>query len=303
MLKKLVVAIFIACMSLNAGDGYIVTAKVGKITPKTIEAVYEKHGFKPSENRDMNEPYKIEFGETGFEVYNLYTYYHPEITRKLLTKKPLSGIYLPQSMSIWQRKGEDTIHAAFLKASGMAATLKMDPNDPDLVALEKANLAVLKEAMPGATITESKDVTSEKEGNLIAYFEKEIDPENAADDLLNFQMFFEGELEEKGFAMAGFNDFLVQELKPNKIDQFAFYQAYSICMLKVIYTVAKETPEAGMYAPCTLVNYALKGSDKMVVAHPAVSNWITALKITDKESKEVLIDAQNKMNEALENSM
>lgn len=318
MLKKLLVALAFAAASLMAGDGYVTTVKAGKnINPKHIEAVYAKHGFKPSENRDMNDPYTKEFGDTGFEIYNLYTYYHPGIAKKLLVKNPLSGIYVPQSMSMWKKKGEDTFHVAFLKASGMAKTLNMDPNDPDLVALEKANIAVLKDAMPGVKFEETKlSAKASDDMPLIARFEMEIDPEDAESGLEEFQEFFEGGLEEKGFAVAGYNDYDQQEFEEAGIKDFAFYKAYSICMLKVIYSVAVHTPEAGMYAPCTLVNYAKKGSDKMVIAHPSVQNWLSALKIHNEtinfpkapEGKnkfnptKTLIGAQKSMIEAVENA-
>lgn len=297
-------AIVFLSLSLYAGDGYIATAKAGKITPKTIEAVYVKHGFKPSENRDMNEPYKIEFGETSFSIYNLYTYYHPEIAQKLLVKNPIAGVFVPQSMSIWQSKGEKEIHAAFLKASGMAKALGMDPNDPDLVALEKANMETLKEAMPGVKFEETKYTVNDSKGALITHFEKAIDDPSAAEDTLSeFQEFFEGGLEEKGFVVAGYNDFQVQEFDSAKIKDFAFYPAYSICMLKVIYNVAKKNPEAGMYAPCTVVNYSKAGSDKMTIAFPSVYNWITGLNITDKSALDVLTEAQKKMEGNIKDSL
>lgn len=297
MIKKLFLLVAALSLYLFGGDGYIVSAPKGSLTPQKIEEVYVKHGFKPSENRDMNIPYMKEFGQTDFEVYNLYTYYHPEIAKKLMTKNPIAGIYIPQSMSMWVRKGEKEFHVAFLKASGMAATLGMDPNDPDLIALEKANIEVLKEAMPGAKFVETKFVTDTKKpgGPLITKFETKIDTNNPKASLEQFQSFFEGELEEKGFAIAGFNNFLEQEFQKANIDKFSFYSTYSICFLKVIYTVSKKTPEAGMYAPCSIVNYNVKGTDKMVIAYPSVWNWITALNITDKAAVDVLLEAQKKL--------
>ena len=288
-------------LSLFAGDGYVLSVKAGKITPKTIEKVYEKHGFKPSENRDMNEPYQIQFKQTDFDIYNLFTYYNPEIAKKLLVKNPMAGIYVPQSMSIWKKKGENEIHAAFLKASGMAHTLGMDLNDPDLIALEKANLEVLKEAMPGAKIEETKYSIDPKTagGPLITKFEKTFD----SDDLEDFQMFFEDSLKPKGFVIAGYNDYGIQEFDKAKIDKFVFYSAYSICKLKVIYNVAKKNPEAGMFAPCTLVNYMLKGTDKLVVAYPSIYNWISGLHLTDENAIKELKTAQKDMEGILKSSL
>ncbi len=47
----------------------------GKITPKVIEAAFAKAGFIISANRDMNGPFVKQFKESGFDTYNLFTFY------------------------------------------------------------------------------------------------------------------------------------------------------------------------------------------------------------------------------------
>ncbi|MCK9455257.1 DUF302 domain-containing protein, partial [Sulfurimonas sp.] len=80
---------------------------------------------------------------------------------------------------------------------------------------------------------------------------------------------------------------------------YDFYQTYSICKLPVIYTVSLSRPEAAAFAPCTLAIYKKKDEDKIVLAFPAVYNWISSAKIEDKEAKDVLLKAQEQFEAIL----
>ena len=63
----------------------------GKITPKTIEEAFKKAGFTISANRDMNGPFKKQFKESGFDTYNLFTFYKPDVVLELVKKYPNVG--------------------------------------------------------------------------------------------------------------------------------------------------------------------------------------------------------------------
>lgn len=80
---------------------------------------------------------------------------------------------------------------------------------------------------------------------------------------------------------------------------YTFYNAYSICKIKVIYTVSKLHPEAGAFAPCTMFMYHKKNDNTIHIGFPTVHKWISALNITDKESIDVLTDAQNRFETIL----
>jgi hypothetical protein len=53
----------------------------GKITPKSIEATFEKAGFFINDNRDMNAPFIKNFKTSYFDVYNLFTIFLPSFER------------------------------------------------------------------------------------------------------------------------------------------------------------------------------------------------------------------------------
>lgn len=270
----------------------------GKITPKTIQAAFEKAGFMVEANNDMNAPFKRDFNNTNFDVYNLMVLWKKDTFRELGPKYPKIGLFTPLSMSIYTRKGEKSISVSSITPDGIAAMTGIPADEKALVALGKSIEDALKAAMPKGQFVKLPYKMKAPEGALVheASFKAGDDWEETKDDL---EMKFEGELAPNGFVSPAFVD-LNYDLDEHEIDTYEFYDAYSICKIKVIYTVSKLHPEAGAFAPCTMYLYLKKGDDTIHMAFPTVHKWISALNITDKESIDVLLDAQGKFEKILE---
>lgn len=299
-IMKLVAVILLLGMTVQAQEVQVFTADNGdgKITPKTIEAAFQKVGFFISENRDMNVPFKIQFKETSFDVYNLFTLYSKEHTLALAKTYPQIGLFAPMSMSIYTRKGDKTISVSSLTVDAMATIMGIPKDNKDLVKIGEMVHEALKLAMPNGKFVKLPYETKKIEGERVTKFVMEMDADEWEDAKEEFQMGFEGELSPNGFVMAGFND-LNYDFEENKLEDYNFYDVYSICKLPVIYTVAKVRPEAGAYAPCSLYLYMKKGDSKMHIAYPSVHNWISSLAIGDKASLDELLDAQKRMEKIL----
>ncbi len=271
----------------------------GKITPKTIEEAFVKEGFFISEHRDMNAPFVKNFKETTFDVYNLFTVYRKDTVRKLAVDYPEIGLFTPMSMSIYTKKGAKTISVGFLSASASARMMNIPEDNAEMVALGKSVAAALHAAMPNGALETVSYKMEKPAGDLIARASLDMDAdadwEEVKDD---FQMAFEGALAPDEFVLAGFTD-LGYDFEENNIDAYNFYDTYSICMIKVIYEVAKQHPEAGAFAPCSIYMYKKKDENKMHMAFPTVHKWISAMGIDDKASLDVLIEAQNKFEAIL----
>jgi uncharacterized protein (DUF302 family) len=84
-----------------------------------------------------------------------------------------------------------------------------------------------------------------------------------------------------------------------KKSQYEFFQTYSICKLPVIYTVSKSKPEAGAFAPCSLVMYKKKSEDKIIIAFPNVHNWMSSAKVKSKDATDILLKAQKQFESIL----
>jgi uncharacterized protein (DUF302 family) len=270
----------------------------GKITPETIEAVFKKTGFYISANRDMNGPFKKQFKETTFDIYNLFTFFSKEVNLELVKTYPQMGLFAPMSMSIYTRKGEKTISVSSLTPEAMAKIMNIPVDNKALVKVGKMVKEALKLALPGGSFETLPYTVQKATAPLVTSYKSELDEDDLDSAKEEFQMEFEGTLATNGFAMAGFNA-LNADFKEKNFNDYDFYDVYSICKLPVIYTVAKLHPEAGAFAPCSLIMYKKKNEKEMNLAFPSVHNWISSMDIKDKASLDVLLEAQKSMDAIL----
>jgi len=272
--------------------------KDGKITTKTIEEAFKKAGFFISANRDMNGPFKKQFKESGFEVYNLFTFYKKDTVLELAKKYPNVGLFAPMSMSIYTKKGEKKISVSSLSAEAMQKIMKIPANEKLLTDLRSLVEKTLQEALPDGKVEELPYKSVKAKGELVTNFTMEIDKDEWDDELEEFKMGFEGDLVTNGFVIAGQNN-LGDDFEEDKYEGFDIYEVYSICKLPVIYTIAKSRPEAGAFAPCSLYLEKKKGEGELNFGFPSVYNWMSSLAITDKKDLDVLEDAQKRMKSIL----
>ena len=279
----------------------------GKITPKTIAEAFEKAGFFINDNRDMTAPWLKQckagtknFDTVTFEVYNLFTLFKKDVVVKLGQKYPNIGLFSPMSMSIWTKRGTKTISVSSLSVAAMAEIMGVPADDAELVAYGKLVQDTLRAALPNAKVEKVAYEMKQPEGPLVSTAQFAMDPEADWEEVKEeFQENFEQELIPAMFINAGFND-LNYDMEESGYEGYNFYDVYSICYLEVIYTVAKNHPEAGAFAPCSMYMYQKKGTNTMEIGFPSVYNWIASLAIEDKPSHDVLIMAQKKMEKILE---
>lgn len=270
----------------------------GKISPTSIEKAFKEAGFTISANRDMNGPFMKQFKESGFDTYNLFTFYKQNTVLELVKKYPNIGLFAPMSMSIYTKKGEKTISVSSLTAEAMAKIMKAPTNDKTLRDLRTLVKQTLKKAMPNGSFEELAYKRKEAKAELVTQFTMEMDVDEWEDQLEEFKMGFEGELAPNGFVIAGHNN-LGDDFEESDYEAFDFYEVYSICKLPVIYTIAKTRPEAGAYAPCSLYLSKKKNEERMHIGFPSVYNWMSSMNIESKEDVEVLETAQAGMRKIL----
>jgi len=221
----------------------------GNITTASIEQAFKEAGFIVSANRDMNGPFVKQFKESGFDTYNLFTFYKQDTVLDLVKKYPNIGLFAPMSMSIYTKKGEKKISVSSLTAEAMAKIMKAPSDDKTLHDLRILVKKTLKKAMPNGSFETLAYEMTEAKGELVTNFSMDMDADEWEDELEEFKMGFEGELAPNGFVIAGHNN-LGDDFEESNYDAFDFYEVYSVCKLPVIYTIAKTRPEAGAYAPC-----------------------------------------------------
>lgn len=294
-MKKIItfaVALFCAISLQAKGDLHLfsVENKDGAITPYVIETAFIKGGFSVDLNSNMKGPFQKQFKQNDFQIFTLMTIHSPKYTKELVEKYPKAGVFVPMGVGIYQKKGDDTLHLSILTAEAqdkiVGAGLEV------FKKIEKDLLAVVSKIMPNAKHTLSEDSLQESR-NLVTVYEMDLDGEDWEEMKDEFEMNLEAGFDPFGFVMPEFLDVNEELTKDGTIESpFDFYDTYSICKLKVIYTVSKTRPEASAFAPCTTMVYKKKDEDKIVVGFPAVYNWLSSAKVQDKEAKAVLMKAQ-----------
>jgi len=277
---------------------YTASNKEKKITAKSIQEAFKKAGFFVSANRDMNTPFEKQFKESSFEVYNLFTFYKKDTLVELAQKYENIGLFAPMSLSIYTKKGEDTISVSTLSAKAMAKIMQIPADEKLLTDLGDLVIKTLEVALANGKFETLPYTVTVPNGDLVTRYTMEMDAEEWEDELDELKMGLEGELSPNGFVIAGHNN-LGDEFEEAKYEGFDFYEVYSICKLPVIFNIAKTRPEAGAFAPCSLYLAKKKGENKMNIAFPSVYNWMSSLAISDKKEREVLEDAQKKMENIL----
>ena len=298
-MKILFITMLAGFLSLFGGDLHLfsVPNADGKINAAVIEKALEANGFVISANSEMNGPFKIQFGQSDFAQFNLLTAFHKNLSESLVKTHPDGGIFVPMGFGIYQRSGEKEFHVSILSAEAMAKIAGFKA--PEFALIEKEALSTLKKALPGAKVTMSKTALPAV-GVLLSRYVRPSDAKSWAADKEEVEMMIEDGLKPAGFVMSNFTDynFVLGEKSP-----FDFYDTYSICKLKVIYTVAKTAPEAAAFAPCTLMVYKKKDADEIVMGFPGVYNWMSSARVSDPEGKAALLQAQKDFEAVLQSTV
>ncbi|WP_324171024.1 DUF302 domain-containing protein [Sulfurimonas sp.] len=295
---SLIVAIFSASVMFAQGDLHLfeVDNKNGFITPDVIEKAFVQNGFKIAVNSEMNLPFKKQFKKTKFKIYNLLTVHHSTLSHDLVRKHPDAGVFTPLGIGIYQGLNEDTLHVSMLTSEAQAKILDFD--DSLLKSIEKEVLKTIRSVMPNAKHKFSENSLKESR-NLVTKYELDLDGEDWEEMREEIELGLENGFKPVGFVMANYLDFNEELVEGGNSSPFDFYVTYSICKLKVIYTVSQTRPEAAAFAPCTMMVYKKKDEDKVVIGFPGVYNWMSSARVDNKKTQAILQKAQDDFEDIL----
>ena len=272
----------------------------GKINPAGVEKAFTDAGFYVTGINNMNLPFDAKYKKHPHELYYLMTFHKKEFVNKIVKKYPEMALFTPLSMSIYTRNGDKTISVSSMSANGIAKVTGIPADNADLVAYMKDVSDTLAKALPNGKFEKLNYKIAKPEGDLVQRFTMDMDvaDDEIEDETEGVQEELEAGVETAGFVVAGFNQF-VDDFKNAGNNDFDFFDVYSICKVPVIYTVSKNYPEAGAFAPCSLYMYKKKGEKVVHLAYPSVYNWFSSIDVVDQESKDILLKAEKQMNAAL----
>lgn len=278
---------------------YKVENKDLTISAQTLADGLTANGYMVAKNQDMNGPYKKQFGTTTFQSYNLMSVYHHDTSVELLPKYAESGIFTPFSIATYQSEGDDYLYLALLSAKAQENIIKVQ--DPLFAKLETINKKTISSILPTAVETKLDYANLKTDEPLYTKYSFDVDDADAMEAMDDLMMMMESGMKPTGFVVANYIDFNAV-LKEEKKEDYMFYHAYSLCKLKIIYELSKTKPEAGAFAPCTMVIYHKKGSNKTEIVTLSIPNLTSTLAIKDEALLKILKQAQSTMAEIIEES-
>ncbi|MFT5659927.1 MAG: hypothetical protein ACI9TV_000560 [Sulfurimonas sp.] len=266
----------------------------GAINAKSIEKAFNASGVVVDVNNNMNSIFEKRYGFIHHKAYNLAIFTNKELLTKLMTKYPSIGLITPLSMSIYEDGAKNTINVSTLSLVGMARITKIPVTNPDLIAYAASVDKALHKALPNGKYLEVSHNVQVSTKSLTTDFEMELEVEEdmtIVDAKDAFKEEFEGELGPVGF--------LIPKSYQLEHEGYDFFDTYSIIRFNAIFPVSKEHPDAGAYAPFSIVMYKKKGEDMMHIAFPSIDNWITDLDITDDKSAKVVRETHGMIQDIL----
>ncbi|MEA1880734.1 MAG: hypothetical protein U9N11_08830 [Campylobacterota bacterium] len=267
----------------------------GKITAKSIEEAFNASKMTVQVNNDMNSIFEKRYKKTHHKSYNLAIFTHDASITKLMKKYPSIGRITPLSMSIYSDDAKNTINISTLSLQGMARITNIPVDNTDLVAYAKLLDVALHKALPkGAYVTKDNKQKS-IDDKIITAFTTELELEDGdtySDAKDAFKEEFESEISSAGY--------LVPKSYSFQDETYDFFDTYSIIRFNAIFPVSKEHPDAGSYAPFSLVIYKKKAEKAVHIEFPSISNWTNDLGIKDADTLKEVNKTQNMIAGILE---
>ena len=264
----------------------------GSINAKSIEKAFNASGVMVDVNNNMNSIFEKRYGFVHHKAYNLAIFTNNALVTKLMKDHPTIGLITPLSMSIYENAKNNTINVSTLSLAGMARITKIPATNPDLIAYAASVDAALHKALPNGKYLNVKH--NAKAVASVTSFEAEFEVEDdmtISDVKDSFKEEFEGELGPVGF--------LVPKSYSIEHADYDFFDTYSIIRFNAIFPVSKDHPDAGAYAPFSLVIYKKKDEETAHIAFPSITNWITDLDITDEKVAQAVRETHEKIETIL----
>jgi len=295
-LKKFSKLIAILLLSINLSQASVLTELHGTKgqADKELKSMVEKLeniGFTAtSKNEHIENHYFNKFKEKNLDLLNFYTILDKESLRELLLKNPNFGAYAPFNLLAFKEfakeEGGDSTWYGHLNSETMLNIIgekDKDARDKFTKMLDKLDNFIQDEMKP----TSSKKLTFEKElpaQPLLKMVKKFEDVDDIEEYVEEFIMKHDSLFGKNEFIIAGFID-LKFEYDDMELD-FDKYDAYwvsSLCHFEFSNSVFNHgSPQAAIFAPCSVYFYIPKGSNELHVGYASVENWIQTTGITDK---------------------
>ena len=243
-------------------------------------------------HHNVNDVYEKQVGETYLDQLAFSSLINDDIARPLFNTDPRIGGFTPFNLVIYRKKSN--MKTVITHITPEAAIDILQIKDKNVKEQFVKMFEPLDEKIEKKFKNASKSYTtlqgyaSESVMNFEIPFDK---PEDVDDFFDEFQEVFEAAFEKKGYIIAGFYN-MKYSLNSDDTDVLPMYNQYvvwSLCHIPFSYTIfdgKNATPEAAIFAPCSMYAYIKEGENKIIIGMPTLASWAAALGISDKDKLE-----------------
>ena len=256
-------------------------------------------------NEHIETHYFKKYREKNLDLLNFYTVVDKESIRELLLANPDFGAYTPFNLLGFKKlpnaQGGDTTWYGHLDSDTMLDIIgeKDETNRKKFtVMIDKLDEFVAKEMKP----TESKTLTFDAKlpaQPLLKMVKKFDGVEDIEEYVEEFIVAHDTLFGKNEFIIAGFTDFKFEyDDMELDFDKYDAYWVSSLCHFQFSNSVFNHgSPQAAIFAPCSVYFYIPKGKNELHVGYATVENWINTTGIKDKAQLEYMTRIADKVVE------
>lgn len=315
-LLKSIIILSILVGVANAKQGVVFNVVEGNAESKyehLVNRTLESIGYALSDPHErINDAYEVKYGVKTSPQYDpdwnknldnlgFFSVSNDVKLRSILLTNPEIGGFSPFNLHIYKKKSEDKTYVGHIMPETMLDIVGIEDKkvrDEFIFMFHSLDKLVQKEI---GGVVEHSYYDSLYDDTMLNYEISFNRPEDLSDYIDEFQEEFEQAMENKNYIIAGFKNFKESyddlDLEFDKYDE---YFVYSLCHFTFSYNIFnKGRPDAGAFAPCSMYMYIDKGTNKLIIGMPRLSNWVSVLNIKDK----IMIDSVHKLDKEITSIM
>ncbi len=249
----------------------------------------EKIGFFVNDaHPNVQNVYVEQVGATSLSQLSFSSLVNDEKARKLFNLDPRLGGFTPFNLVIYRKKADMQTVITHILPETALDILEITDKDvrKEFIDMFKPLDAAIQKEFPSAKKSYTKFHGFSKKG--VMNFEISFkEPEDIDDFFDEFQEKLEATFEHKGYIIAGFYNMKYSlNSDADVLPDYEQYVVWSLCHIPFSYTIfdgKNPTPQAAMFAPCSMYAYIRTGENKIVIGMPTLNAWAAALNIRDKD--------------------
>ena len=238
-------------------------------------------------HHNVNKVYKNLLGSTSLGQLSFSSMINDNVAIPLFNLDPRLGGFTPFNLVIYRKLDDNKTVITHILPEAALDILQISNKtvrEKFIKMFKPLDDAIEKTFKSTKRYTKTDGFAKKSMMNFEIEFEK---PEDIDDFFDEFQETFERAFEQKGYIIAGFYNMKYSlNSEEDVLEGFDQYVVWSLCHIPFSYTIfdgKNPSPQAAVFAPCSIYAYIKADENKIVIGMPTLNAWAAALNITDEE--------------------